>query len=78
MDKVKKFFPLSGRGTDVKTLIISIVIYVVIAFVCGLILGLLGAFPLIGWLFRIIGWIIDLYCLVGIVLTVLNFLGVLK
>jgi len=78
MDKVKKFFPLSVRGADVKALVISIVIYVVVAFVAGLVLGLLGAIPLLGWVFRIISWLLDLYCLVGIVIAVLHFLGIVK
>lgn len=78
MDKVKKFFPFSVKGTDVKSLVISIIIYIVIGFVGGLIIGLLGAIPLIGILFSIVGWVLDIYCLVGIVLAVLYFLGVVK
>lgn len=78
MDKVKKFFPFSVKGTDIKSLVISIIIYIVIGFVGGLIIGLLGAIPLIGLLFRIVGWLLDIYCLVGIVLAVLHFLGVVK
>ena len=78
MDKVKQFFPISVKGTDVKSLIVAIIIYLVVGFVGGLIIGLLGAIPLVGWLFSIIGWLLDIYCLVGIVLAVLYFLGVLK
>lgn len=78
MDKVKKFFPFSVKGTDIKSLVISIIIYIVIGFVGGLIIGLLGAIPLIGILFSIVGWVLDIYCLVGIVLAVLYFLGVVK
>ena len=44
----------------------------------GLVLGLLGAIPLLGIIFRIIGWVVDIYCLVGIVLVVLDYLKVLK
>ena len=78
MDKVKQFFPISVKGADVKSLVISISVYLVVGFVGGLVIGLLGVIPLIGWLFGIIGWLLDIYCLVGIVLAVLYFLGVLK
>ena len=78
MDKVKKLFPYSAKGTDVKSLVISIIIYIVVGLVAGIVLGLLSAIPLLGIIFSIIGWIIDLYCLAGIVLAVLYFLGVIK
>ena len=78
MDTLKKFFPHAFKAVDVKSLVISIIIYLVIGIVGGLILGLLSAIPLIGWLFSIVGALLDLYTLVGIVLAVLVFAKVLK
>ncbi len=78
MDFLKKFFPWSFKANDVKALVISIIIYIVIGFVGGLILGLLSAIPLIGWLFSIVGGLLELYTVVGIVLAVLVFVKVLK
>ena len=78
MDFLKKYFPHAFKATEVKALVISIIIYLVIGFVGGLIIGLLSAIPLIGWLFSIVGAPLDLYTLVGIILAVLVFAKVLK
>lgn len=78
MDTLKKIFPYSFKAADLKSMIIKIIVYIVAGFVAGLVLGLLGAIPLLGIIFRIIGWVVDLYCLVGIVLVVLDYLKVLK
>ena len=78
MDTLKKLFPLSFKEGDVKSLIITIVIYIVVAAVAGLVLGLLGRIPLIGWIFRLVGWLIDVYCTVGVVLAILKFLNIVK
>lgn len=78
MDLLKKFFPWSFKANDAKALIIAIIIYIVIGIVGGLIIGLLSWIPLIGWLFSIIGSLLDLYTLVGIILAILFFAKVLK
>ena len=78
MDTLKKFFPHAFKAADVKSLVISIIIYLVIGFIGGLIIGLLSAIPFIGWLFSIVGALVDLYTLVGIILAVLFFAKVLK
>ena len=78
MDILKKFFPHAFKANDVKALVIAIIIYLVIGFVGGLIIGLLSAIPLIGWLFSIVGALLDLYTLVGIILAILVFAKVLK
>ena len=78
MDIIKKLWPWALKAADVKSLVITIVVCIVADFVCGLVIGLLSAIPLIGVLFSIVGWVVGVYFLVGIVLAVLNFLGVLK
>lgn len=81
MDTLKKFFPLSYqrvKEADIKSLIVTIVIYIVAAVVTGLVLGLLGRIPLIGWIFRLVSWLIRAYCSVGIVLAILYFLNIVK
>lgn len=78
MDTIKKRFPFSFRGKTLKDLIITILIYIIADVVCGLVIGLLGAIPLVGILFRLVGWALGLYFFVGIVLAVLAFVGVLK
>ena len=78
MDILKKFWPFSFRAKDVSNLIISLLIYIAIDVVCGLVIGLLAKLPLVGWLFGIVGGLIGLYAFVGIIVTVLVFLKVIK
>ena len=78
MDTIKKLWPQAFKANDVKSLVIAIVIYLVADFICGLVIGLLGGIPLIGLIFRLVGWVAGIYFFVGIVLSVLNFLKVLK
>lgn len=74
MDLIKKIFPFSFKATDVVGLVISIVIYVI----APTILGLLGKIPLIGFIFGILAWASGIYCTIGIVLSILYFVKVIK
>ena len=78
MDMLKKFFPFSFKVGNLRELAIRIAIYIVASAVAGLVLGLLGKVPLVGFVFGFISGLIGLYCLVGIVLAVLDFLKLLK
>ena len=86
MDMLKKCFPLSFGAQDVTAMVIRLLIYVIAAFITGVVLWLAGV--LIGWipiiglviglLLQIISWLIELYLLSGIVLLVLSYTKVLK
>ena len=78
MDTVKKLFPFSFKEFDVKSLVITIIAYIVLGFLVGLVLGLLGKIPLIGWIFRLVRWLIELYITIGIILAILKFLNIVK
>ncbi len=79
MATLKKIFPYSfAAKKDVAALIINLLVYIVVSFVAGLLIGLLSAIPILGLIFRIIGSVIELYVFVGIVLSVLDYLKVLK
>ena len=78
MDTVKKLFPQAFKANDVKSLVIALLVYAVIAFVGGLILGILGIIPVIGFIAGVIGWVLEIYCTVGIILAILVFLKVVK
>ncbi len=78
MDMLKKIFPFSFKSKEVKDLVINIVIYLVASIVGGWLLGLLGGIPLLGVIFDLIGSLFGLYCLVGIVLAVLDYFKILK
>ena len=78
MDMIKKLFPQAMQANDVKGLIIAILIYAVVNFVGGLVLGLLDAIPLVGFVFGVIGWALGIYCAVGIIVAVLVFFNIVK
>lgn len=78
MDTIKKFFPHAFKATELKSFIISLVIYVLIDIVCGIVIGLLAKLPIIGILFSLLGTVIGLYALVGIILSILVFVKVIK
>ena len=79
MDILKQLFPLSfGRKEGVGGLVVNIVIYLVVGIVASLCIGLVSWVPLVGWLIGLVGGLVDLYVLVGIVLSVLDYMDVLK
>lgn len=78
MDMLKKYFPFSFKAKDVKDLVINIVIYLVVSIVGGWVLGLIGAIPVIGLIADLVGALLGLYCLVGIVLALLDYFKLLK
>ncbi len=72
MDTLKKLFPLSFKEKkSVGALIVNILIHILGDAVAGLIIGLI---PIIS----ILGGLIGLYFTVGIVLSVLDYLKVIK
>ncbi len=75
MEKIFTYFPLSANVLpgNVKSLIMSLVIYVVACAVLGILNVVLGWIPLVGWLFRLICSLLGLYCVAGIVLSILKF-----
>lgn len=86
MDTLKKFFPYSFGASEVKDLVIKIIVYIVAAFIAGAVLAVAGAITgwipvlggLIGLVLSIVGGVVELYVLIGIVLLVLDYLKVLK
>ena len=78
METIKRFFPHAFKAVELKPLIFSLVIYVLIDVVCGFIIGILAKIPLLGIVFSIIGTAIGLYALIGIILSILVFLNVIK
>ena len=78
MDRIKKYFPIAFKATELKPFIISLILFCLIDLVCGFVIGLLAKIPLIGVLFSILGAVIGLYAFVGIVLSILVFVKVVK
>lgn len=75
MPKIYFYFPLSVsvRSGDVGSLILSMVIYVVACAVLGVLQMVLGWIPIVGVLLKMAFGLLGLYCVAGMVLSVLKF-----
>ncbi len=86
MDILKKIFPYSFGAAEVKDLVIKIIVYIVAAFLAGVVLAVAGLITgwipvlgaIVGLLLSIVGGAVELYVLIGIILLVLDYLKVLK
>lgn len=81
MDILKKIFPLSfsfKQDKNIVELIVNLLIYIVVGAVIGFAIGVFASIPILGWVFSICGGLVELYVLVGIVLSVLSFLKILN
>jgi len=72
MELLKKYFPYSFGAQDLKGLIIKIVVLLVVNAVLGWVIGLI---PFVG---GILSWVVSVYCTIGWILAVLDYLKVLK
>lgn len=79
---LKKLFPYSYQ----KSLLVSLVIYIVTAIIASLLIGFAGVLTgwipvagvLVGWALRIVGILVDIYVVGGIVVSILLALKVIK
>lgn len=80
MDILKKLWPTPFKiqEKNVLSLVIQLVIFLVICAVVGWLIGILAKIPIIGIIFGIVGAFMEIYSLVGIILCVLKFLGMVK
>lgn len=78
MDRIKPFFPYSFGVKDLTDLVVKIIVYLVVGAVAGVAIAILGHLPLIGWIIKAFGGLIDLYVFLGIVLAVLDYFKVLR
>lgn len=75
MEKLFSYFPLSANvlSGNVRSLIVTLIIYLVAAAIMGILQAVLGWIPLVGWLLKLIFSLAGLYCVAGMVLAVLKF-----
>ena len=78
MDILKRFFPNAFKASDLGSFIVALIIYAVIGIVGGFVIGLLAAIPVINLLAGLAGGLLELYTLVGVILSILVFVKVLK
>lgn len=79
MDALKKYFPFSfTEKKDVVALVINVILYLIVGALIGIIIKLLAWIPILGWIIGIAGGLVDLYVLIGVVLSFLDYFKVLK
>lgn len=78
MDLIKKLWPTPFKieKGNLASFLIQLIIFLVITAVVGVLIGVLSAIPILGIIFWIVGALMEIYTIVGIVLCILNFLGV--
>ena len=79
MDILKKVFPYSFKAKDgVAGLIINILAYALIFLVATIVISICNVIPIVKWFTWIFGMIVNIYVVAGIVISVLDYLKVLK
>jgi hypothetical protein len=87
MDVLKKVFPLAFKKREcVSSLVIGIIVQILVIAVAGLAIwlatALVGWIPVVGalvaWVLGIVSSLLGLYCLVSIILSVLDYAKVFK
>ena len=79
METLKKLFPFSFKNKEgIGALIVNVIIYLVVGALAGIAIGILAKVPIVGWIVGICGGLVDLYVVIGIILSILDYLKVLK
>ena len=79
MELLKKVFPYSFQAKkDVAALVINILIYLAVGLVAGFLIGILAKIPVLGMIIGLVGGLVDLYVLAGVVISVLDYMKILK
>lgn len=78
MDFLKKYWPTPFKieKMNVVSFLVQLIIFIVVCAVVGWLIGVLASIPVIGIIFSIIGGLVELYGLIGIILCVLKFVGI--
>lgn len=78
MDSLKKIWPtpFNIKKGDLKSFLIQLIVFIVVCAVIGVLIGVLGKIPIVGIIAWAAGLLLEAYSLVGIVLCILKFLGI--
>lgn len=79
MDFLKKLWPTPFKieKMNAVSFVVQLLIFVVICAVVGWLIGVLASIPILGIIFSILGGLMELYGLIGVILCVLKFVGVI-
>ncbi len=78
MKNLKTFFPLSFTAKDNNSFITLLIIAVIGYVAVGICSWLLGKIPVVGFIIKLVAWLIGLYITATLVIAILVFLGILK
>ena len=70
--------PYKIKKGDLVSFLIQLIIFILVCVVIGWVIGLVASLPIINIFGWILGLAVEVYSVVGIVLCLLNFLGVTK
>ena len=75
MQKLLTYFPLSNsvEPGNARQFVLALAIYLVACGVLGILNAILGWIPLVGWLLDLIFSLAGIYCVVGLVLSIVKF-----
>ena len=69
--------PYKIKKGNLASFLIQLIVFLVICAVVGVLIGVLRGIPIIGIVFGIAGALMELYSLIGIILCILKFIGVI-
>jgi len=79
MKDLKKYFPFSfTEKKDVVAVIVNVLMHIFAGWVISIVLAIAGILPVIGWVTGIAGFAVEVYLFAGMVLSVLDYLNMLK
>ena len=74
MEVLKRYFPFSFKEkSDLRGLLINVLLYLAAAAIIGVFIGIFSGVPVINWIFGIIGALVEIYVVLGILLSVLDY-----
>lgn len=78
MDLLRKYFPYSFGVETLKELIVTIIAYILTGLLIGLLLGFLSHISVVGFVFLLLIYLLDLYCGIGSIFAIVRFVKVLN
>ncbi len=74
MKTLKKLFPYSfGKKGSLGALLINVLVYLIIGAIASVLIFVLSAFPIVNLVTGILGGLVDLYVIIGIILSILHY-----
>ena len=74
MKSLKIYFPFAfTEKKDIMALVVNVILHIVAGWAAGIVLGIIGVLPVIGLLAGLAGAVVELYLLVSMILSVLDY-----